>query len=460
MDITNQFDVAMQRIRELAGTKSQSSGGLRLALAFSGGLDSAVLLRLCSAWARQHQVYLVALHVHHGLSANADHWAQHCQEQCAQQQVQYEVAHIQLGATGEDGVEATARSKRYAALGVLCAKHQIDVLLTAHHQDDQAETILLQLLRGSGVAGLCGMQQCHQADQLLGSTSLLLARPLLDVMRSELEHYATNNTVLHIDDESNQDPRYLRNALRLKVMPLLAEYFPGYQTRLGRSAQHAQSSLELLEQLAHHDFQQCLISPESAILDATRLEALPDARIDHVLRFWIAAHHRKMPSSARLAEIRKQLMTAKNDARVTVKHGDLELHRYRQHLSIATFVSQPPSAQEFVWSGEASMAFPAFAGTLTVTRAEGEPGIRRGWLMEKKLAIRLRQGGERLKLAANRPTRDMKSHYQTLGIPYWQRERLPFVFAGRALLFAAGVGVHGPFLELGDDCVKLNWVPD
>jgi tRNA(Ile)-lysidine synthase len=191
------------------------------------------------------------------------------------------------------------------------------------------------------------------------------------------------------------------------------------------------------------------------------LQTLPDTRIDHVLRYWIAAHHRKMPSTARLAEMRRQLMTARDDARVSVRHGDMEVHRYRQQLSIASCVSQAPSNQPFVWNGESSMAFPAFAGTLCiVAAAAGEPGVRRDWLMGRQLEMRQRQGGERLKLAANRPTRDMKSHYQSMGIPYWQRERLPFIFADRDLVFAAGVGVHGPFLEIGDHCVVLSWIAD
>ena len=455
MDIIDQFDSAMQRI------VGDAPDGLRLALAYSGGLDSAVLLQLCSAYAARHQIYLVALHVHHGLSPNADHWVAHCKQRGAELQVPFEVAHIQMGSTDDDGVEATARKKRYAALGELCAKHQVDVLLTAHHQDDQAETILLQLLRGSGVAGLCGMQQVHRAAELLGSDSLLLARPLLDVPRSAIENYAAANNIEHIEDESNQDPRYLRNALRLKIMPELAQYFPGYQNRLARSALHAQSSLAMLEQLAQEDYLHCLVSPDSGILDAARLQVLPDARIDHVLRFWIAAYQRKMPSTARLAEMRRQLMTARDDAQVCVRHGDMEVHRYRQQLSIATCVQEAPSNQPFVWNGEGSMAFPAFAGSLTIVPAvSAEPGIGRDWLMGRQLEMRRRQGGERLKLAANRPTRDMKSHYQTLAIPYWQRERLPFIFADRDLVFAAGVGVHGPLLEMGAHCVVLNWIAD
>ena len=458
MNSITQFDSAMQIIAEKQ-TSSAVAGPLRLAVAYSGGLDSAVLLHLACAYAKQSGSIVMAFHVHHGLSPHADAWVMHCQAQCAALDVPFEVQYIDLGSTSEVGVEATARNKRYAALGRLCTSHHIDVLLTAHHQDDQAETILLQLLRGSGVAGLCGMQQCHPAAQLLGSDSVLLARPLLDVTRAEIEGYATQNEIAHIEDESNLDARYLRNALRLKIMPLLADYFPGYQSRFARSAQHAQHNLELIEQLAHQDYVDCLVAPGSAILNAERLQLLPDARLDNVLRYWIAAHHRKMPSTARLAQMRKQLLTARDDARVCVKHGDMEVHRYRQQLSISGCAATPPPAQKFTWQGEAVIAFPAFSGTLQIDPVEsGEAGIRRDWLLAHPLEIRLRQGGERMKLAANRPNRDMKSHYQTFGIPYWQRERLPFIFSGNELVYAAGIGISGVLLESADQCVTLRWV--
>jgi len=447
----------MQRI---AAQAAKPDGSLRLAVAYSGGLDSTVLLQLARNFALQNASHLIALHVHHGLSPNADQWAAHCQAQCAALHVPFESACIQLASTAQDGVEATARMQRYAALGAMAARHQIDILLTAHHQDDQAETILLQLLRGSGVAGLCGMQQCHQAPQLLGSDTLLLARPLLDVTRAGLEQFAAQHGIAHIEDESNQDPRYLRNALRLKVMPVLEAYFPGYQSRFSRTAAHAQSTLELIEQLARDDYLHCQVSPASATLDAARLHNLPDTRQDNVLRYWIAAHHKKMPSTARLAEMKKQLMTARDDAQVCVKHGDMEVRRYRQQLSISDCFTVAAASESFAWRGEAEIAFPAFSGTLLIDPVSpGQPGIRREWLLQQQLELRPRQGGERLRLAANRPTRDMKSHYQSHGIPYWMRDRLPFVFAGGELLFAAGIGVHGSRLEIADDCVLLHWTP-
>lgn len=450
----------MQRIVSVAALHGQSAVTLRLAAAYSGGLDSAVLLHLCARYTGQDHSSLMAFHVHHGISPNADQWVLHSQNRCIELAVPFDAAYVKLESTQQSGVEATARNKRYAALGQLCGHHRIDVLLTAHHQDDQAETMLLQLLRGSGVAGLRGMQQCHQASELLGNESLLLARPLLDFSRAELEQYARENQLVHIEDESNTDLRYARNALRLQIMPVLAHHFPGFQSRFARTALHAQSSLELIEQLAQQDYESCRVD-SSAQLDAQRLQILPDARIDNVLRYWIAMHHVQMPSSARLAEMRKQLLHAKDDAQVCVRHGIIEVHRYRQQLAISSCAKESAGVEQFVWSGEASIPFPAFGGTVFFDPVTpDQAGINRNWLMAQQLEMRPRRGGERLKLAANRPTRDMKSHYQTLGIPYWQRERLPFIFTGKDLVFAAGVGMHGRFLEPDDGGVSLRWQAD
>lgn len=457
MEITQQFDLAMQAICHAVSADRP----VRLALAYSGGLDSSVLLHLLQAYAAKHPVIVTAFHVNHGLSPHAGTWVTHCRAQAAGLGVPFDVVSVHLGATGSDGVEATARKKRYAALGALCTQFRIDVLLTAHHQDDQAETMLLQLLRGSGLAGLCGMQNCHRAPELLTNAQVLLARPLLDFPRAALAHYATEHQIAHIDDESNDDPRFARNALRLKVMPLLADYFPGYQTRFARTAQHAQASLGLIEHLAQQDYTHCLSAPESATLDAARLAQLPDARIDNVLRYWIAASGRQMPSTARLADMRRQLLSAREDAQVCVKHGDMEVHCYRQQLSIASCFDIEVAMLSFVWQGEASLAFPGYHGQLFFDATfPGQFGIARDWLMGRSLQLRLRQGGERLRLAANRPTRDMKRHYQALGIAYWQRERLPFVWSDTNLVFAAGVGTHGDFLQNAHLGIVLRWQPD
>ena len=233
------------------------AGRTALAIAYSGGLDSSALLHLMHGYAQQHAIKLYAFHVHHGLSAHADAWLEHCAAECARLDITFAAQRVQLVGVGTNGVEAAARTSRYAALGTLSGVHQVPLLLTAHHQDDQAETVLLQLLRGSGVAGLSGMDTANAAPELLGDALQMMARPLLSMSRRELAEFVAAESIRYMDDESNRDPRFARNALRHHVMPALAHAFPDFQARVARSATHAQAAQRLLVALAAIDHAQC-----------------------------------------------------------------------------------------------------------------------------------------------------------------------------------------------------------
>ena len=227
-----------------------------IAIAYSGGLDSSALLHLAATSGRK----LYAFHIHHGLSPNADAWEAHARTECERLGITFASRRVTL----DDRSEASARKARYAALGALCTEHNVHLLLTAHHLDDQAETILLQLLRGAGPAGMSGMDAFNRAPTLLGTPDVLLARPLLQASRADLEEYVREHAIAHIEDESNADTRYARNALRHEVMPRLAEAFPGYQERFARSARHAQSAQRLLTEQAADDLRTCLPAKASA----------------------------------------------------------------------------------------------------------------------------------------------------------------------------------------------------
>ena len=301
-----------------------------IAIAFSGGLDSSALLHLAHAYAREHGVALCAFHVHHGISPNADAWSAHCQATCAALGVTYDERRVTL-ASGKSGVEAAARKLRYAALGEMSRIHGVRLMLTAHHLDDQAETVLLQLLRGSGTAGLSGMDAANSAPELLGNPELVMARPLLPVTREALEAYVAQNAIGYIDDESNTDPRYARNALRLQVMPVLAQAFPGFQERFARSAAHAQSAQRLLTELAAQDLAGCLVDDT---IDVARLRAMSLERVQNLLRYWFATRSLRMPSTAWLAEMVTQLVEARHDAQLLVTHPDCHIRRHRDRLYI------------------------------------------------------------------------------------------------------------------------------
>jgi len=428
----------------------------RIAVAYSGGLDSSVLLQLAAAFAQQAGVQLFA-------------WQRHCQQISAGLDIHFETRMISLDQSDKGGIEEAARIARYHALGQMCGAHGVHLLLTAHHLDDQAETLLLQILRGSGVAGMSGMDSANGAAALLGNADLLLARPLLDVARSELEQYAAAQTLSFVEDESNSDMRYARNALRQRVMPLLAQFFPGFQQRFARATGHAQAAQRLLISLAAQDLTACL---DGQCLSMPALRQLDQDRLDNLLRYWIGLRGLRMPSAAWLAELRAQLLEAKDDAQLCVTHPDCHIRRYRERVFLtprqpAFDVEAEPL--EFVWQGQSRIHFPRFAGSLYFD--SGEQGFDPAWLSAQSLSLCLRSGGERLKLASNRPAKSLKYHYQWLDIPAWERPYLPIVFAGKQLLYAAGIGMdcHAqvvpqpapqPALEAAATCVILRWQAD
>lgn len=427
-----------------------------IAVAYSGGLDSSVLLHLAHAYAVEHGITLFAFHIHHGLSLNADAWLAHCRNACAHIGIQFDTRKVTLVDADKNGIEASARSARYAALGELCRQHSVPLLLTAHHQDDQVETVLLQMLRGAGLPGLSGMDEMNAAPELLGDATLLVARPLLSLTRTELTEQTLQNAIAHIEDESNQNLHHPRNALRNEVLPILARYFPAYRECLSRSAQHAVSAKGLLNELAAQDLVTCI---DGESIDVSRLRTFSDDRIDNLLRHWFAMRSLRMPSTAWLHQARKQLLDARVGAQVCVTFGDFSLRRYRDRILItpATAETESIAPVVFRWDGEAQMPFPAYGGALHFELAES--GIDADWLRQQSLCLQPRSGGEQLKLTENRPSRSLKHHYQALGVPAWERERLPLVYAGKDLLFAAGVGqdCRYPLISSG---LHLRWQPE
>jgi tRNA(Ile)-lysidine synthase len=444
------FSRALGTLLPATGNGEAPAG--RIAVALSGGLDSSALLHLAHQYAHQHALTLYAFHVHHGLSANADAWLDHCERRCAALGAVFDARRITLQRSG-NGTEEAARAARYAALGAMCAEHGVNLLLTAHHQDDQAETVLLQLLRGSGTAGLSGMDEANRAPGLLGNPDLVMARPLLPAPRKALEDYVAANGIAYVDDESNTDARFARNALRHQVMPALAAAFPGFQERFARSASHAQSAQRLLVELGAQDLALCA---DGDGVDIGRLRELTQDRAYNLLRYWFGKRGWRMPSAAWLAQMLAQVLDARHDAQVLVSHPDCHVRRHRNTLYL---VPRPPElagqrdrsdegagaaysgrpGQRFAWQGEAFIDFPAYGGRLHFDPATR--GFEPAWLRSQPLDIDFRKGGERLKLAANRPTKGLKYHYQAFDVPSWERERLPTVSTGKQLLFAAGIGM-------------------
>ncbi|RZA22676.1 MAG: tRNA(Ile)-lysidine synthetase, partial [Lysobacteraceae bacterium] len=307
-------------------------------------------------------------------------------------------------------------------------------------------------------AGLAGMDTANRAPGLLGDPQLLMARPLLPLSRAQLEDYARAEGLEWVEDESNSDPRYARNALRHAVMPALAENFPGYQARLARGAAHVQAAQRILDEVAGQDLAACL---DGDLIDLERLQGFSRDRIDNLLRHLFATRGLAMPSTAWLGEMVSQLLSAREDAQLKVTHPACHIRRHRGKLHITPKLPElagmrdpddegvlVKEGERFAWRGEAALAFPAYGGVLHFEPAA--QGFDAAWLRSQPLSIDFRKGGERLKPASNRPTRGLKAHYQALGVPAWERERAPVIWAGSELLFAAGIGMDCRHMGAGE----------
>lgn len=423
--------------------------GERLCVALSGGVDSVVLLDLLVALAPRFRWQLSAIHVNHQLSPNAAAWTRFCRQLCRERGVPLRV--IRVTVPRGDSTEAAARAARYAAY----RRQPAENVLLAHHQDDQAETVLLQLLRGAGVKGLAAMPVVRDDSR---RPRLRLLRPLLNVTRHEIEAYAVRQSLRWVEDESNGDAQYLRNFLRREVMPRLASRVPAYRTTLARTADRMAESAQLLDALAQIDG---AAASGMATLPVCALAALSPARARNLLRYFVAQQGVRMPDAQRLDEALRQALHAKVDARVCVNVGGHTLRRHRGALHLVAalpLLAQTGAKLPRPWCGERSMEWPALNGVLHMRRRRGA-GIDLEKLLAQPVTLRAREGGEKLQPAAARPHRALKDLFQMHGVPPWRRDRLPLLWSGEQLVWVAELGIDCSFIaRAGAPGVMPCWV--
>ena len=419
--------------------------GSSILLALSGGVDSIVLLHVLSQVAPRYFWRLNALHVHHGISPHADSWAAFCIDLCARYAIPLQVEQVDITPLRELGIEAAARKLRHAALD----RQHVDFIALAHHQDDQAETLLLQLLRGAGLRGASAMPMIRQRT---GNPTQL--RPLLNVSRSELVAYAQHHALQWVEDESNLDEDYPRNFMRHRVLPLLEQRFPAYRATLSRSAQHFAEGSELLDQLAQIDAQGAL---HGKTLDVERLQALTIPRAKNLLRYFLHSLGAPMPQAVQLDGMLQQLCDARQSATIKITFGHWQLGRFKGNVYIFPALPEPDEKFFVEWQGEASIDLPELGGTLYFEPVIGQ-GLSLKKLQGERVTVRLRRGAERIRIDAKRPTRSLKNLLQEQELPPWQRERLPLLFCGETLIAIPGVGVESAYQSKPEEtALILRW---
>lgn len=406
--------------------------GARITLALSGGLDSVVLLHCLARLAGRRDFRLEALHVDHGLSPRAGEWAFFCRNLCDTLGIRLTVVEVAVNRGRGESLEAAARRARYRAF----RQHARGILVLAHHLDDQAETLLLQLLRGAGPRGAGAIPPRRETGADAGTgPPLTIVRPLLGVPRSQLEAHARAGGLAWVEDESNADTALDRNFLRACVMPLIEERFPGYRKAFARSAGLFQEASALLDELAVTDARGAV---RDHALEVAALRNLSEPRARNLLRWFLRQGGAGMPPARRLNEAVRQLLQTRRDAHVCVMLGDAELRCEQGSVRLRPLL--PPPDESVAWRGEAVLIAPGGLGEVLFEHGEGA-GIALHRLRGRHVELRRRGGGERMRPDCRRPRRTLKNLMQEHRIEPWRRARMPLLFCDEHLVWVPGIGI-------------------
>lgn len=419
------------------------TGDRRLFVAFSGGLDSTALLHALVSIERVRAQTVTALHVNHGLHEHADAWEHACRRFCAARGVGYESAKIFVGGAGQ-GLEAAARRERYRWLAAKMTPGS--VLLTAHHLDDQAETVLANLFRGAGPHGLAGMRRIRP----LGDGEIW--RPMLDVERRELSEYVRQQGLDWIDDPANEDLRYTRNYLRRVVVPTLRARWPAVTKTVARASRNWRNTVDLLDEVADGDLKGVPHRDVSgaSMISAAALSRLTAHRRANLLRHWFRRCGFQAPARKDLNRLQNDLLEVQPPPTAVCRWSGVELRRYRDWL----FLSRPDTgtALPAVTDWPRGVAATLMVGDrkLRAVPATGT-GIRRDLFDRERLTIRRRVGGEWCRPQHDGRRRKLKKLLQEAGIPPWQRDRIPLLYVNEELAGVVGLCYCFPFAATGGE---------
>lgn len=423
---------------------SKLVAGRSVCVAYSGGVDSHVLLHLLATTQQQQVLNIRAIHIDHGLHAESAQWTEHCASVASQLNMAFESIKVSVDAIEELGLEAAARQARYAAFeGVLS---EDEVLVTAQHQEDQAETLLLQLLRGAGPTGLSAMA----AEAMLGK--LTIVRPFLNQTKADILHYAQLHQLNWLDDPSNTDLSLNRNYLRHQILPELKQRWPAVGKTFSRSADHCREAAELLADLARLDAEN-ICADSYHTLSVTSLTQLSEARQRNLLRFAIQQCGLPLPSSAILQRLIDEVCHAAEDKSPVVQWPGAEVRRYRDALVI--------SAEQF---SQGELETQQLNGTSDITLTDGRrlrwqlrsgQGLKTN-VVSGPLWLRFRQGGEKIRLQGHAQHKSLKQLFQEWGVPPWQRQSVPLIFVDHELVAVVGYGYAEHYAA---DIGEKGWLP-
>ena len=412
---------------------------------FSGGLDSHVLLYLLSQYQTRLKPKIVAIHINHGLNNQADSWVKHCKKVCNDLEIEFRAESVEATAPKGESQEAWARNVRYEKINQFMVNE--DILLTAHHSDDMAETLLLQLLRGAGPPGLASMPLNIRFGEGWH------CRPLLFYTRSQLKEFADYNELSWVEDNSNLDPKYDRNYLRHNVIPIIKERWPAMAKTLTRAAVlQAETSL-LLENLARIDLVNCMTNNTNN-LNIKGLNLLSTERVKNVIRYWIKSEGYTTPTAVQLHKIISDVINAKASSEPCVSWQGTQIRRYRDILFLTPPLPDNSSKQERIcWQLVNDCTL--LMGNLTASHGKGN-GIKAEKCRNKDIIVKFRCGSETIKKGAHH--RKLRTLFQEAGIPSCFRDFIPLIYIDEKLVAVSGLHVDDDFAATNcEDAIQIHW---
>ena len=433
----------------------------KLVLGYSGGLDSRVLLQVLHELKNRYlaEYELVAIHVNHGLQKGANEWQLHCQHIAETLDIGFFSQTVQIDIETSASIEELARNARYEVFTRYLKKG--DVLCLAHHQEDQAETFLLRLLRGSGSFGLSSMQaSSHREDNII-------LRPMLNISKKLLKAYAEEHNLQWIEDPSNLDLDIDRNYLRHRIMPLLEQRWENISQRFSRSAELNAEATKLLDVLAVQDLAPVCKNIENPpltkkqVLDISGLKNLEYERCMNVIRYWLRSLDLPLPSRVKLKQINNEILRAADDGEPCVNWAGVEIRRFRNHLYAMEPLPAIDGKKIASWDLQKPFKLANGLGELSSTvvdsTVEDSAGLRKAESGEN-ISVRYRQGGERCKPAGRSGSQTLKKLFQEYNIPPWERHLTPLIYYNDQLVAVPGKWVCEGFdVQSGQEGYLLSW---
>lgn len=430
------------KLRQLLESWTQPAGYW---IAFSGGADSTALLHAMAQIRSELGVEIRAIHINHGLHPEARNWQTHCEQQCHELGITLLQKTVRVEPAARKSPEAQARAARYTAM--LAEIEDGDMLLTGHHADDQAETLILNLMRGAGVAGLAAMHPLRKAG------SAWLGRPLLNWNRRQLRQYLADENIPFIDDPSNEDRSIRRNFIRHEILPRLAKVWPAATEQVNKSAVHARTASAILKSVARADLAICLGAYRYEV-NLERMCLFDNNRQALIIRQWARENALSTPDQRQLNELLQQLQQAREGSALCMKWPGVEVHRYRSKLFI--MAALPDSSQDWRldWDGRNPISLPYGTGELHLK------GVNGTTFDDRPLEVHARGGSERLQPVGQTHHKSLKQLFQSAGVPPWLRSRIPLLSRGGQCLAVGDVWLDQAFADmLTKSGLSVHWQP-